>query len=76
MSLRRRMCVVATLVAGVTPAIAFAGPRAGLAPCEGAESGPAALVRGVDLEAEARAASARVRPPEEDLFRGPAVTLC
>jgi pimeloyl-ACP methyl ester carboxylesterase len=36
------MCVVAALVAGFTPAIAFAGPRAGLAPCELSDvAGPA-----------------------------------
>jgi coenzyme F420-0:L-glutamate ligase/coenzyme F420-1:gamma-L-glutamate ligase len=42
---------------------------AGLVMGEGAESVPAALVRGVDWAAVESPASALVRPVEEDLFR-------
>lgn len=42
---------------------------AGLATGEGAESVPAALVRGIDLTAPVRPASALLRPVAEDLFR-------
>jgi coenzyme F420-0:L-glutamate ligase/coenzyme F420-1:gamma-L-glutamate ligase len=52
--------------------VAFADAVAGaavLAMGEAAEGRPAALVRGLDWSAEARPASALVRPRSEDLFR-------
>lgn len=42
---------------------------AGLVTGEGAEGVPAALIRGIALDAPPRPAAALVRPPHEDLFR-------
>ncbi|MCF8709412.1 coenzyme F420-0:L-glutamate ligase [Rhizorhapis sp. SPR117] len=42
---------------------------AGLVTGEGAESVPAALVRGLEFSSESRSAAALVRPMDEDLFR-------